>query len=376
MAKPIITYPEENPRWIAFRNLRAKLWSTDTITHLAIPPDETVGQKLLDFFEHGWVITVFGIVGTLVGFFYTPVLTVCGIAIVLAFQRVGVVKGQKLGVQCLAYLCLFTLTFFALYWADRAVRDNLPHIPTVQEIGDYILQRQPKVTLLHPEIEKLKEKAGPPFSFAVEVGLVSPGVDDFTGLWVETGSPQGCVLIPIDDLLFFRVSNIQPTPKLLVNYTVEARMKGGWHPLKKVKLVYQTAIETLTSSTEKGENPQGGGTLEFPSSGSKNMYPIMDISTGEGDFKRARVVNFPIFDFLIGGQTLAQGQSVRGWSAFQFPSLISINDLRMKVTDETGETHTIMPTIIKSGPDEDLTPHPITIASLIDVSRCTRGLDH
>ncbi|HXM94199.1 MAG TPA: hypothetical protein VOA64_08100 [Candidatus Dormibacteraeota bacterium] len=98
--------------------------------------DKTVWQKLLDFFEHAWVLTSLATIGTLVGFFYTPVLVACGSAILLAFHRVGVVRRQKIAVQIAAYLILFLVTTFGLYGADQAVKKNWPHIPSVPEIVD------------------------------------------------------------------------------------------------------------------------------------------------------------------------------------------------------------------------------------------------
>jgi hypothetical protein len=100
------------------------------ISHNTMHPEsKTTWQKLLAFFEHGWVIGAVGTVGTLVGFFYTPVLAVCGIAILLAFHRVGVVRGKKPWIQIAAYLGLFTITTFGLYGADLAVKDHLGQPP-------------------------------------------------------------------------------------------------------------------------------------------------------------------------------------------------------------------------------------------------------
>jgi hypothetical protein len=96
------------------------------ISNNTVPPEsKTTWQKLLDFFEHSWVIAAVVTVGTLVGFFYTPVLAVCGFAILLAFHRVGVVRGKRPWVQIVAYLGLFMVTTIALYGADRAVKDHL-----------------------------------------------------------------------------------------------------------------------------------------------------------------------------------------------------------------------------------------------------------
>src|SRR5712692_1044585 len=111
-----------------------------------VPPEaKTTGQKLLDFFEHGWVIAVVGTVGTLVQFFYTPVLVVCGFVILIAFHRVGVVRGKKAWVQTPAYLIVFMITTLALYGVDRAVKNHLTHIPSAREIASALIAMVPQL---------------------------------------------------------------------------------------------------------------------------------------------------------------------------------------------------------------------------------------
>jgi hypothetical protein len=114
---------------------------------------KTTWERLLEFSEHGWVMWAVGTVGTLLGFFYTPVLAVCGVAIVLAFHRVGVVRGQRKRIQIPAYAALFLITTLALYEADVAIKKNLPHVPTVSEIAKAIVsllpQAPPSPTALH-----------------------------------------------------------------------------------------------------------------------------------------------------------------------------------------------------------------------------------
>jgi len=111
---------------------------------MPLPEGKTPWPKLLEFLEHGWVISAVGTVGTLVGFFYTPILAICGVAILLAFHRVGVVRGQKMRAQIAAYAALFLITTFGLYGADVAIKKNLPHIPTVSEMATAIVSRLPQ----------------------------------------------------------------------------------------------------------------------------------------------------------------------------------------------------------------------------------------
>jgi hypothetical protein len=106
------------------------------VSNMVLPQEKTVWQKLLEFFEHVWVISALSVIGALVGFFYTPVFIVCGVGILLAFRRVGVVHGKKAIVQVPSYMALFLITTGGLYEANQAVKKNLPHNPTVAEIVD------------------------------------------------------------------------------------------------------------------------------------------------------------------------------------------------------------------------------------------------
>src|SRR2546425_2990810 len=59
-------------------------------------PEKNIWQRLLDFIEHGYLLTTLGLLGGLVGLFvYTPVLLVCVLSLLLAFHRARVVAGKK-----------------------------------------------------------------------------------------------------------------------------------------------------------------------------------------------------------------------------------------------------------------------------------------
>lgn len=106
---------------------------------MPIKSEKAIGENLRDFLEHGWVIAALSTVGTLVGFLYTPVLILCGIAILLAFHRVGVVRGKSWVIQTVAYGVLFAATTSLLYGASAAIKSNLPHVPTASEIADAVM---------------------------------------------------------------------------------------------------------------------------------------------------------------------------------------------------------------------------------------------
>src|ERR1700691_337218 len=92
-----------------FRRALARVIATQHEIAFRKPMEETktIADKLLAFFEHGWVLAVLGLILTVLSIFYIPVLIGCGILIALAFHRVGVVKGSPvLKVQLPAYSVL------------------------------------------------------------------------------------------------------------------------------------------------------------------------------------------------------------------------------------------------------------------------------
>lgn len=224
---------------------------------------------------------------------------------------------------------------------------------------------------------------GEPLSFAVEVELISPGFGDFIGYWLRSQGPGVCYLDSIDDLIFFRVTNTQPIPKTIINYAAEIQLHDKkWYPMKRLDLMTGTTVLTLSGDGV----PAVGRTLQIPSSGESNAYPIMTLTTVGVNLKKAAIVQFPVFDRLIGGQTLKQGETARGWAGFQFPA-VPDGTIRIKITDEAGKVHLVMPTVTKSSDEgdedpflprlqqQDISPHLIQIGSLIDVSGCTQRID-
>jgi hypothetical protein len=106
---------------------------------VVVKSEKTIPEKLLDFFEHTWVIAALCTIGTLVGFLYTPILAICGIAILLAFHRVGVVRGKSWAAQIAAYGILFAATSSLLYAASAVIKRNLPHVPTATEVANAVV---------------------------------------------------------------------------------------------------------------------------------------------------------------------------------------------------------------------------------------------
>ncbi|MGB7624153.1 MAG: hypothetical protein WBN92_17540 [Terriglobia bacterium] len=97
---------------------------------LAFPNSQqskSLRHRLVDFLEQPLFLTPVGIIGGLMGmFFYTPVLAICGICILLAFHRAKVVSGRPIfKVQFPTYVLVFVFTFTGLYVAKLLVTRKL-----------------------------------------------------------------------------------------------------------------------------------------------------------------------------------------------------------------------------------------------------------
>jgi len=333
----------------------------------------SVGRRLVDWLEHPWYQLAVGILGTLLSVFYMPLLIFSGILILLSFVRAGVVRGQKPWIQLAAYALVAVTTFGILYFVRQAVMRSLPHVPTAQEIWEYFethrLEPPPQT---QPTISAVPKEPAVPFVVSVEVRIISPGQGMFTGYWVKYSDASSCVIWPIDDLLFLRVTNVQSKPKTVVDYSLEIKDKGKWVPVKRMPLLSKAMILTLNSE----QGPQVGRTLNFPSHGENNIYPLMSFSAARANLRQAGIVEFLAFDPLLGGQTFVRGQTVRGWAAFHSPRMID-GEVRIKITDETGTTYPIIPAtpIAAASSSEDLATHLLTTTELFDATGCTRQFD-
>jgi len=343
-----------------------------------VPEGKAIWLRLLDFAEQPLFLWAMGILAGLVGLFiFTPLLTVCGICILLAFHRANVVRGATTKVQAISYGLLILLTGAILLGTRYLIKENLPHIPTASEIADYILKRLPRQTAGPEPVTPTEHAAGPspePFSVAVEVRIISPGSGTFSGFWVQSGDQQNCVLIPIDDLLFLRVTNAQPIPKTVIDYAVEDKIDGRWHLLKRLNLAAGYAI---WASNTKGPSSSSrvGAVVNFPSFADSTYMVHFPAFVDPAYLVQSAVVEFPSFDALIGGRTLAQGETVRGWSGFQYSQRIG-KEVRVRITDELGKTYTVA-AITPKGDEtvEGVAPHTMTISGYSDTSRCTQKPD-
>jgi pimeloyl-ACP methyl ester carboxylesterase len=216
-----------------------------------------------------------------------------------------------------------------------------------------------------------QEAAGPPFAFAAETMITSWGSGDFIGFWLPARDLQGCAIEPIDDLVFLRVTNNGSGSRMIVNYSLETKQKDGWSPMNKKEL---GPSGFLFFTLQGNAVPAVGVPIPFKANGYSNKYFMLTMPYGNANVKQAGVVQVQSFDVVAGSQNLTQGQSVRGWAAFQHQGLPD-GELRMKITDELGKIYTVPQTLIEPGPTTDITQHPILIQSLTDVSGCRQKAD-
>ncbi len=87
------------------------------------PPVPKEAGGLIDFIEHPLFLAGVSIVGVIVGVvFYTPVLLVCVVCILLALHRSKVLRGQATLLQATAYGIVLILSVGLLWGVDVLVR--------------------------------------------------------------------------------------------------------------------------------------------------------------------------------------------------------------------------------------------------------------
>src|ERR1039458_8615858 len=98
------------------------------------------GSSLWDFTQRPVVLNVAAIVSGLIGvFLFAPLLIVCEIALIVDFYSYG--KSRNDTYSWYQYLLFFLLTTGILGGIGYEVQKQMPHIPTVKEMGDYIVGR-------------------------------------------------------------------------------------------------------------------------------------------------------------------------------------------------------------------------------------------
>jgi hypothetical protein len=95
---------------------------------------KSLGKQIIGWIEQPLFLLGVGLMAGFVGLYYPPILTVCGLCIVLAFHRQGVVSGQKWHIQLTAYSVVSALALGMVYGTKHIIIANSPHLPTIEEI--------------------------------------------------------------------------------------------------------------------------------------------------------------------------------------------------------------------------------------------------
>ena len=107
-------------------------------------PRKPFGHRLLEFVEHPLFTLPVGIVGGIVGLlFYTPMLALCGLCVLLAFHRAKVVSGESvLRIQLPAYIALSVVVMVLLYGLHVVVMHKLAedNAALARRIAEYVKQ--------------------------------------------------------------------------------------------------------------------------------------------------------------------------------------------------------------------------------------------
>jgi hypothetical protein len=96
------------------------------VTKTLSPPsgEKSRTARLVDFFEHPWVLWPFGVIGGIVGLIYTPFLFLFALSIMGALHRAEVVKGMTWKVQLPCYILIFAITSAIAYGTAVLVKGS------------------------------------------------------------------------------------------------------------------------------------------------------------------------------------------------------------------------------------------------------------
>jgi hypothetical protein len=223
--------------------------------HQSMQETKTIGDKLLAFFEHGWVLTVLGVILPILSVRYIPVLFGCAILIAVAFHRVGVVKGRSvLKVQTPAYVTVCIVSTGLLYLAGLTIESNLP--PTLAEITNAIISgTRPKHVYVLDQVKRTH------FEDAIkgqsQKGVIRIGCDNDSESsclaaadFLLTISEAGW---PIDSKKVFRLQQAIPKAGIAIasndpdaaKYPSLPAYQGFWHKMTPTETSFWWAFRAL-----------------------------------------------------------------------------------------------------------------------------------
>ena len=217
---------------------------------------------------------------------------------------------------------------------------------------------------------KRNSDASAPFAVTLELGMGAPDNGYVSRYWFMYSSLHGCTISPIDVLLFMRITNLKPTKTMITGYSVDFKNNDKW-----VRLVTMDtrAGNILFIGTEDGTGsaPVIGRTVNIPTSREKLL--LTNALPNKSRYNRAALMKTQSLDSQLGDKYLLPNDSARGWAIFCSDIPVNLVDLRINIVDEFGKTFNILYNNAKDkGSDSDIMPHLMTVAQVVDVSKCHR----
>ncbi len=184
--------------------------------------------------------------------------------------------------------------------------------------------------------------------------------------FVQRAGAAGCVISPINLLMFLRITNHKPTKTLITGYSASVNVKGEWEALKRLDTRFGGEVIWAFNKTSPPLVPAIGRVIDLP----EGSYRINGVDPGKVDFEHAALIGYQRLDDLIGERYVEPGDSVRGWTAFSYTGVgDEMGSLQITIKDEADSFPYITPPI---DPDpSDLMQHPLTVITARNVSGCS-----
>jgi hypothetical protein len=107
-------------------------------TQIPVTDGKSLGERILDFLEHQWMLWIFGVLGGIVGLIYTPALFLVAAVMAGAFYRTKVVRGMTWKIQVPSYAGIVVLSMGLVYGTIVLIKKSA-HIPTSSEIAAAVI---------------------------------------------------------------------------------------------------------------------------------------------------------------------------------------------------------------------------------------------
>ena len=242
----------------------------------------------------------------------------------------------------------------------------IDHIPSASEIADELAKRTPPIGKNGGTSSA--KKPGPAFSVVIEDRIFSPGGNTPTRFRVfQANSDGSCNLLPVDLVLFIRITNLQDTDAMISAYNVEL----GGKEYQRIGML-MGALEWVP---DKGTIPKVGTTIGWGQGTGVGHLSVQEVSKADPSLA-ASVTNAQILDRELGGKYLGPRQFARGWAFFEYAkgwTMLPLSDIKIKVTDQSGTTfsYKIPHKNPEGNANGDVLPRITTIGPITDLSRCS-----